>query len=47
MDVDANVALYTVLSSIRWLYDWRASDKKLKAADLEEASDNDSHAGLV
>lgn len=36
MDVDANVALYTVLSSIRWLYDWRASDKKLKAADLED-----------
>jgi hypothetical protein len=36
MDVDPNVALYTVLSSIRWLYDWRASDKKLKAADLED-----------
>lgn len=32
---DPNVFLYTILSAVRWLYDWYEEGKRLTAADLE------------
>lgn len=34
--VDTNVLLYTIFSSVRWLYDWYQEDKRLSAKDLED-----------
>jgi TetR/AcrR family transcriptional regulator, cholesterol catabolism regulator len=34
--LDPAVALYTIFSSMRWLYDWYLPGKGLSAADLEE-----------
>lgn len=35
-DIEPTVALHTIFSSVRWLYDWFQSGKKLTAAEVEE-----------
>lgn len=34
--IEPTVALYTIFSSVRWLYDWFQPGKKLTAAEVEE-----------
>lgn len=34
--MDESILLYTVLSSIRWLYDWFEEGKRLTALDIEQ-----------
>lgn len=34
--VDTSVLLYTLFSSVRWLYDWYEEGKRLSAKDLED-----------
>lgn len=34
-NIDTNVLLYTLFSSVRWLYDWYEEGKRLSAKDLE------------
>lgn len=33
--MDANVALYTIFSSVRWLYDWFQTGKSMAAEEVE------------
>lgn len=45
-ELDPQIALYTVLSSLRWVYDWYGPNRRLSAGKLSESIINIIMGGL-